>query len=75
MEIVSNKKISSELHNPLGQTIAEMCDEYISKIRCLIMDNYPDVESIRIEILPLENGNGFRHKVSMLRKKEIGGEE
>lgn len=69
MEVVSNKKISPEMHNPLGQTVAEMCDEYISKIRCLIMDNYPDVESIKIEIIPLEDGNGFRHRVSMQRVK------
>ena len=64
------ESISPELYNPLGQTVAEMCDEYISKIRCLIMDNYPDVKSIKIEILPLGNGNGFRHKVSVQRSEK-----
>jgi len=70
MKAMSNKRISTEINNPLGQTVAEMCDEYISKIRGLIMDNYPEVKSIKIEILPLENEEGFRHKVSMQRTKK-----
>lgn len=65
---ITSKKISPRFDNLLGHSVAEMCDEYVTRIRDLIIDNYPDVDGFEIRVTRLEDGEGFSHKFGLLTK-------
>lgn len=67
---ITSKRIAPKYDNLLGHSVAEMCDEYVTKIRDLIIANYPDIDGFEIRVTRLENAEGFRHKFGFLRKKK-----
>lgn len=67
---ITRKVIAPRYDNLLGHSVAELCDEYVTKIRDLLIENYPDIDGFEIRVTRLENGEGFRHKFGFLRKGE-----